>query len=371
MPPVLLGRGGPDDLHLAPAQRGLEDVRRVDRALGAARPDDGVQLVDEEDHVPRPLYVAQHGLDPVLEIAAVLGPGEQGRDVERDDALAPQLLGRAPPGHEHRQTLGHGGLADARLAHQDGVVLAAPREDLDGAADLRLPPDDGVDRPRGRQLRQIPAVLVEDARLAVADRRAQRARLGAAAGIGIAEHGEDLGIDAVGVGPGRRQHPHRAAVGVAQDAEQQMLGADAGAAQRGGLAARPLQNGARGGRQALDRDPGAAHPLLAGDQAAQLLPLQPLRAQDVRAETVALGQDAEQQMLGPDAAVPQLSCAGACALDGELRPLCKFLVAFDRSTLPLPLSAASAAETDESGRRVEYRQKPSKIITFHRFVIDF
>ena len=108
--------------------------------------------------------------------------------------------------------------------------------------------------------------------------------------------------------------------------------------------------------------------LLAG---AQLFPLQPLRAQDVRAETVALGQDAEQQMLAPDAAVPQLSGAGACALDGELRPLCKFLVAFDRSTLPLPLSAASAAETDESGRRVEYRQKPSKIITFHRFVIDF
>ena len=151
---------------------------------------------------------------------------------------------------------------------------------------------------------------------------------------------------------------------LSQDTEQQVLRPDAGTAQGGRLAPRALQNGARVGRQALDRDPGAAHPLLPGDQAAQLLPLQPLRAQDVRAQSVALGHDAEQQMLGPDAAVPQLSGGRACALDGVLRPLCKLLVASDRSTLPMPLSAASAAETDESGRRVEYRQKPSKIIAF-------
>ena len=84
-------------------------------------------------------------------------------------------------------------------------------------------------------------------------------------------------------------------------------------------------------------------------QAAQLLPLQPLRAQDVRAEAVALGQDAEQQMLRPDAAVSQLSGGRACALDGVLRPLCKLLVASDRSTLPMPLSARAVRRNARIG----------------------
>ena len=46
---VFLKRRRTDDLQLTAAERGLEDVRRVDRALGRARADDRVQLVDEED----------------------------------------------------------------------------------------------------------------------------------------------------------------------------------------------------------------------------------------------------------------------------------------------------------------------------------
>ena len=46
---VLLKRRRADDLQLAAPECGLEDVRRVDRALGRARADDRVQLVDEED----------------------------------------------------------------------------------------------------------------------------------------------------------------------------------------------------------------------------------------------------------------------------------------------------------------------------------
>ena len=46
---VLLKRRRADDLQLAASERGLEDVRRVDRALGRARADDRVQLVDKQD----------------------------------------------------------------------------------------------------------------------------------------------------------------------------------------------------------------------------------------------------------------------------------------------------------------------------------
>ena len=48
---VLVERGRADALQLAARQRRLEDVGRVDRALGRAGADERVQLVDEQDAV--------------------------------------------------------------------------------------------------------------------------------------------------------------------------------------------------------------------------------------------------------------------------------------------------------------------------------
>ena len=56
--PVLVERGGADAAQLAARERRLEHVGGVHRALGGARADDRVQLVDEEDDLalatPRP-----------------------------------------------------------------------------------------------------------------------------------------------------------------------------------------------------------------------------------------------------------------------------------------------------------------------------
>ena len=46
---VLVERRRADAAQLAAREHRLEQVRRVDRALGRARADDRVQLVDEED----------------------------------------------------------------------------------------------------------------------------------------------------------------------------------------------------------------------------------------------------------------------------------------------------------------------------------
>ena len=43
------------------------------------------------------------------------------------------------------EALDDGGLANARLTEQDGVVLRAAAEDLDHPLDLELPPDDGIE----------------------------------------------------------------------------------------------------------------------------------------------------------------------------------------------------------------------------------
>jgi len=50
-----------------------------------------VQLVDEGHDLPGGvLDLLEHGLEPLLELAAVLGPGDHGPEVEGDEALAPQ-----------------------------------------------------------------------------------------------------------------------------------------------------------------------------------------------------------------------------------------------------------------------------------------
>ena len=80
---------------------------------------------------------ADHGLEALLEIAAVAGAGEQRPGVERED------LGvlRGPPGSSSEEPLGQAlhdrGLAHAGLAHEHRVVLAPAAEHLERAAHLR------------------------------------------------------------------------------------------------------------------------------------------------------------------------------------------------------------------------------------------
>ena len=120
---VLVERRGADALQLAAGQRRLEDVRRVDRALGRAGPDERVQLVDEEDRVVRVAELLDDLLEALLELAAVLRAGDERADVEGQDALVEQRLGDVAGDDPVGEALGDGGLADAGLADERRVVL--------------------------------------------------------------------------------------------------------------------------------------------------------------------------------------------------------------------------------------------------------
>ena len=144
------------------ASIGFSRLRRVDRALGRAGADDRVQLVDEEDDLALGvLDLGEHGLQPLLELAAVLRPGEQRADVERPDALALQALGHVAGDDPLREPLDDRRLADARLADQDRVVLRPAREHLDHAPDLLVAADDRVELALLGRLGQVAAELRE------------------------------------------------------------------------------------------------------------------------------------------------------------------------------------------------------------------
>ena len=95
----------------------------------------------------------QHGLQALLELAAILGAGDQRAHVERQQLLVLEALGHVALDDALRQAFGDGGLADAGLADQDGIVLGAAGEHLDGAADLLVAADDGIDLALGGRAR--------------------------------------------------------------------------------------------------------------------------------------------------------------------------------------------------------------------------
>ena len=164
---VLAQRGRADALNLAARQHGLQDVRRVDRALGRARANDGVQLVDEHDHVAA-LFDLGHGvLQALLELAAVLRARQHGRQIQRHHALAAQDLRDVLLHDQLGQALHDGGLAHARLADEHRIVLAPAGEDLHDALDLVLPADHRIQLTRTRGGGQIPGELIQNRRLLI------------------------------------------------------------------------------------------------------------------------------------------------------------------------------------------------------------
>ena len=107
--------------------------------FGAAGADQRVQLVDEQDGVLGAAHLVHDGLDAFLELAAVLGAGHHHGQVEHDDAAVAQQFGDVAVDDQLGQALDDGGLADAGLAEEHGVVLGAAAEDLDDAFDLVVP----------------------------------------------------------------------------------------------------------------------------------------------------------------------------------------------------------------------------------------
>ena len=85
---VFVERGGADAMQLAARQRRLEQVRGIHRAVGLAGADDGVHLVDEKNvGAGGRRDLLQHGLEALLELAAIFRAGDERAHVERQEFL--------------------------------------------------------------------------------------------------------------------------------------------------------------------------------------------------------------------------------------------------------------------------------------------
>ena len=158
---VFVERCRADDLNFAARERGLEDIGGVHRALGVARADEVMHLIDEEDDVAVLLNLLHHLLDTLLKFAPVLGAGHHAGKVQRQELLIQQVLRHIAHGDLPGQALGDGSLAHAGLTDQAGVVLGLTGQDADDVPDLLIAADDGVQLLLAGQIDQILTVLLE------------------------------------------------------------------------------------------------------------------------------------------------------------------------------------------------------------------
>ena len=250
-----LQRGGADAVQLPARQHGLEEVRGVHRAVGLAGPDEGVHLVDEEqDAALGGLHLAEHGLEALLEFAAILRAGDERAHVQGEQGLVAEAFRDIAVDDALGEAFDHGGLADAGLADEHGVVLGAAGKDADDAPDLLVAADDGVHLARAGAGREILAVLGEGL--------VGGLRIGRGHALGTA-HGLERGEDRLTLEPDRGER--RTERGRLGEGEQHVLGGHEVVLHRLGFVLGLEQE-----RMGLGRKPGLARGLREFRQAGEL-----------------------------------------------------------------------------------------------------
>ena len=103
----------------------------------------------------------EDGLEALLELAAVLGPGHHRAQVQRDQPLVLEALGDVAVDDAPGEALDDGGLAHAGLADEHRVVLGAPAQHLDDPADLLVAADDRVELAGAGRVGEVAPVLLQ------------------------------------------------------------------------------------------------------------------------------------------------------------------------------------------------------------------
>ena len=159
---VLVESRRPYAVKFSAGEGGLQHVRGVHGAVGGTRSHHGVYLVYEEDCFPFRLGdFPEHGLEPFFELPPVLGSGHQRPDVEGDELFVPESLGNVRIHYALGETLDYGGLSDAGLSYENGIVLRSSEKHAYDSSYLLVPSYDGVDLSRRGQFGEILSVLLK------------------------------------------------------------------------------------------------------------------------------------------------------------------------------------------------------------------
>ena len=98
-------------------------------------------------------------------MAAVLGAGDDEREVQREDTFVLEKAGNAAIDDALCEALDYRGLADARFADQYGIVLRTAAKDLDDPLEFGFAADKRVEPALGGLDREVAGKFMEPRRL--------------------------------------------------------------------------------------------------------------------------------------------------------------------------------------------------------------
>ena len=280
-----------------------------------------MHLVDEEDAVPGALQLFDHLLQPLFELATVLRTRDQRADVQRDDPLVEQHLRHFAARDPLRQRLDDRCLADARLTDEHGVVLGAAREDLDDALDLLFAADHRVELVRACCRRQVDAQLVNGRRAGGGS-----AALGGALRHALRQDARHFGAHLVEAYAEAFQHAGSDALALADETQQQVLGADVVVAETARLIDGQLDHLLRAWCKAdLAHDRAVATADDELDCGADFVQFDAEVGEHLRGNAFTLSHQAEQQVLGADVVVVEAQGFFLSESEDATRPLGKLV----------------------------------------------
>ncbi len=150
----------------------LQKVRCIHRAIRLACTDKRVHFIDEEnDLAGSRLHFRKYCFQTLFELTAIFGTGNQRAHIERHQPLVLQGFGHIAIDDAKRQTFRDCGLADARLADQNRIVLGAARQNLNRAADFLVATDHRIKLACARILGQIAGIFLQRIIIAFSGRR--------------------------------------------------------------------------------------------------------------------------------------------------------------------------------------------------------
>ena len=222
-----------------------------------------MHLVDEQDDAALGRgHLVQHGLQPLLELAAIFRAGDQRAHVERQQLLVADRFRHVAVDDAQREALDDRGLADAGLADQHRIVLGAARQHLDGAADLLVAADDRIELARPRGLGEVAGVFLQRVIGVLGARRIGGAALAQIVDRGVQRLRRHAGVRQDLAGLGALLHRQR---------EQQALDGDEGVAGLLGDLLRVVEDARRRRRQVELAGAGALHLRQLGEREFDLL----------------------------------------------------------------------------------------------------
>jgi len=134
----------------------FEQIGGIAGAGGAARADECVGLVNEEDDwLGRLLHFLDDLAEALLKFAFHAGAGLEQTDVKRAQRNVLQHRRHVTGDDAHGKTFHNSRLAHAGLTGEDGVVLAPAHEDVHNLADFLVAADNGVQFAFARFFRQV------------------------------------------------------------------------------------------------------------------------------------------------------------------------------------------------------------------------